>query len=84
MNAVETATVGGWGEVLAACRKNRREEIRITLGEWQGHRLVNVRIWYTERDGSDPKPGKGFALSPEAFEGFVEAVHAARERMREG
>ena len=52
------------------------------LGEYQGRPVVNVRIWYVERDGDEPKPGKGFALSLEAFEAFVETVNAAHAKIR--
>ena len=37
-------------------QKNSREEIRIELGEYRGHRLVNLRTWWS--DGSSWRPSK--------------------------
>jgi len=40
-----------------AIRKNAREEIRITLDDFKGHQLVNLRVWFDAGNG-DYRPGK--------------------------
>lgn len=40
-----------------AIRKNAREEIRITLDDFKGHQLVNLRVWFDAGNG-EFRPGK--------------------------
>ena len=42
---------------IATIKKNTREEIRVTRGEFKGHDMVNVRVFYDAGDG-EMKPGK--------------------------
>jgi len=50
---------------IATIKKNSREELRVTLDEFRGHHLVNVRIFYDAGDG-EMKPGKqGIAMKVE-------------------
>jgi len=47
---------------IAAIRKNGREEARISIDEYRGHRLLNLRMW-SEADNGEMHPGKeGLAL----------------------
>jgi len=47
---------------LAVLRKNSREELRINIDEYRGHRLVNLRVWF-EADDGEMRPGKqGIAI----------------------
>lgn len=55
-----------------AIRKNAREEIRITLDDFKGLQLVNLRVWFDPGNG-EYRPGKqGVAfrldLLPEVLE----------------
>jgi hypothetical protein len=44
--------------------KNSREAIHVRLGEFKGHKFVDMRVFVTE-DGKDPAPTrKGLAVSP--------------------
>lgn len=44
--------------------KNARETIRFKLGEFKGHKFMDVRIFTKEKD-KDPAPTrKGLAISP--------------------
>lgn len=38
-------------------RKNSREVIRIGRGNYNGHDLVNLRVWFADEDG-DFRPGR--------------------------
>jgi hypothetical protein len=38
-------------ELIATIEKNKLEEIRIELSEFNGHDLINVRVWAEPRNG---------------------------------
>jgi hypothetical protein len=58
---------------MIAIAKNAREEIRISVDEFKGHRLCNLRVWYL--DGDELRPGKqGIALRLELLPQLLEAL----------
>ena len=75
--------------------KNAREKIIFRLGEFKGHKFIDMRVFAVE-DGKDPAPTKkGLAVSPALWVQFraaldqVEAVMVAegwidREDLAEG
>lgn len=69
--------------VAAEFDRNSREVVRITLETYKGHKLINVRTWYRDRDG-ELRPGKsGIAMSiahlPALAEGLQKALELAHE-----
>lgn len=60
--------------------KNSREAIRFRLGEFKGHKFVDMRIFVTEPGengdkAKDPAPTKkGLAVSPQLWPQFREAL----------
>lgn len=42
---------------IAVIQKNSREDLRITVEQYRGHELLNLRVWYEADDGS-MRPGK--------------------------
>jgi adenylosuccinate lyase len=71
---------------LAVIRKNALEEIRVGLCEFNGHDLVNIRIWAEPRNGDAERiPTKAgiacrVALLPEIIEALQRAEAEARAR----
>ena len=71
------------GSVL---RKNMAEEIRIGLSEFNGHDLVNIRVWADPRNGGAERiPTKAgiacrIALLPELITALQQAEAEARMR----
>lgn len=58
----------------ATIRKNANEELRVSLDEFRGHRLVNLRVWFKAEDG-EMRPGKqGVALRVELLPELMEAL----------
>jgi Transcriptional Coactivator p15 (PC4) len=43
--------------LIATIKKNSREEIRVSRSDFNGHDLVNLRVWFKAEDGSK-RPGK--------------------------
>lgn len=60
--------------------KNSREDFRFSLGEYKGHKFIDMRV-YAREEGKDPAPTKkGLAVSPAIwaqFRGALEQVEAA-------
>ncbi|WP_297754627.1 transcriptional coactivator p15/PC4 family protein [uncultured Shimia sp.] len=47
---------------IATIPKNSKEEFRVSLDEFRGHQLLNVRVWYRAED-DEMRPGRqGIAL----------------------
>jgi hypothetical protein len=72
-------------KIVARLWKNRRrnESVRIELSEYEGHCLINVRVWQTGTDGIDRPTPKGISLGiarlPELTCGLLRAEDMARE-----
>lgn len=70
---------------IAKFWKNRRrvESLHVSLGEYEGHALINVRIYATGTDGIDRPTTKGVAMSirklPELARALARAETTARE-----
>ena len=72
--------------LIATIEKNKLEEIRVGLSEFNGHDLLNIRIWAEPRNGGAKRiPTKAgiccnVRLLPELIEALQKAEAAARER----
>ena len=71
---------------LATIRKNAAEEIRIELTQFNGHDLLNLRVWTDPRNGGSERiPTRAgiacrVALLPEIIEALQQAEAEARAR----
>ena len=45
-------------EVVHQFTKNATEEVRASLTEYKGHKLIDLRIYYDPEDGGDRRPTK--------------------------
>src|SRR5277367_3462605 len=53
--------------LIATVRKNAREEIRVTRGDFKGHDIVGLRVWFEDRASGEMRPGKdGLAFRAES------------------
>jgi Transcriptional Coactivator p15 (PC4) len=72
-------------EAVAVIQKNKLEEIRVGLNEFNGHDLINIRVWAEPRNGGSERiPTKaGIAcnvrLLPELIEALQQAAMVARK-----
>ncbi len=46
------------GEVLHQFAKNATEEVRVSLTEYKGHKLIDLRIYYEPEDSGERRPTK--------------------------
>ena len=57
--------------------KNRTEEIRVSLDDFKGNQLVNLRVWFQNSDG-EMRPGKqGIAFKLALLPEVLAALHRA-------
>jgi hypothetical protein len=69
---------------IAKFWKNRRrsESVHVSLSEYEGHCLINVRVYLTGTDGIDRPTPKGVAMGirklPELAQALVKAEAQAR------
>ena len=68
---------------IATIRKNTKEEIRISLSEWEGHDLINVRVWMDPYEGGERKPTKkGVACKVTLLPDIIAALQQAEAEAR--
>ena len=62
------------GAVVAQFEKNKKEEVRVSVETFHGRKLINIRVFYKDDDGT-MKPGKqGLALAVDRYKDFAGAV----------
>ena len=64
--------------------KNRGGEVvRLELSTFEGHNILNLRTWHTDKADGIMRPGKGFACSakhlPKLAKVFAKAADRARQ-----
>jgi Transcriptional Coactivator p15 (PC4) len=72
---------------IATLRKNAMEEIRVELSEFNGHDLINIRVWAEPRDGGSERiPTKaGIACRVTLLPELIKALRQAEaEAQRQG
>lgn len=70
------------GETLATLPRKgpdgARQELRVVLDEYQGHRYISVRLWQAGQDGAFwPLKGKGVSIRLGEAEGVAAALQQA-------
>lgn len=70
-------------EVVAKFEKNSREEVWISLGEYHGRKIINVRVHYRAEDG-EWRPGKqGLAVGVDKYRDLAEAILQLGKKLQE-
>jgi Transcriptional Coactivator p15 (PC4) len=60
--------------LVSQFEKNKKEEVRVSIDTFHGRKLINIRVFYKDDDGT-MKPGKqGFALSVEQYKDLAGAI----------
>ena len=69
-------------QLIASIEKNAREQFRISLSEFNGYDLANVRVFYRTDDGN-MRPGKaGLAIRLEKLPAVIEALQQLEAEAR--
>jgi hypothetical protein len=67
-------------QLIGQIAKNAREEIRVTRGEFMGHDLVGVRIWFKADDGEMHPSREGFSFRTAILREVVAVLSAAGDQ----
>ena len=64
---------------MVEIQKNSREVIRISESEYEGHKFVDLRVWYN--DNGEMKPTKkGISFNPSKAKDVVEGILTVVEK----
>ncbi len=71
---------------IATFKKNARDEVRVSITEYMGHDLIDLRVWTTPDNGGDPvatKKGLSIRVTmlPELIEALKQAEATARKEL---
>lgn len=61
-------------ELIEQFEKNATEVVRVSLTEYRGHKLVDVRVYYADNEGQYRPTKKGVSLSVEVYPDFRRAL----------
>lgn len=68
--------------VVAQFEKNKKEEVRLSVGTFHGRKIINIRVFYRDDDGTW-KPGKqGLAISVDRFKDLAGAILEVGEYLK--
>lgn len=57
--------------------KGNGEVIRVEISEFKGQQYLNIRTWYTDKEGNLKPTQKGVTVRPEHFKELMEALRQA-------
>ena len=71
---------------IATFAKNSRDQVRVSICEYQGFDLVDLRVWTTPDNGGDPVPTKKgvsirVTMLPELIAALKEAESVAQREL---
>ena len=67
---------------IAQFEKNKKEEVRVSIDTFHGRKLINIRVFYKDDDGT-MKPGKqGIALGVDRYKDFAGAILELGEHLK--
>ena len=70
-------------ELIVQFAKNATEVVRVSLTEYRGRKLVDVRVYYTDDAGEYRPTKKGVSLSVEVYPEFKRAMLALEKILLE-
>jgi transcriptional coactivator p15 (PC4) len=70
------------GEVVASFEKNSREEVRISIDDFRGRKIINIRVYYRSESGTWSPGKQGLALSVDRYRDLAEATLRLGEKLQ--
>jgi len=70
------------GEVIAKFEKNSREEVWVSVDDFRGRKIINIRVYYRSETGGWLPGKQGVALAVERYRDLAEAVLKLGEKLR--
>jgi hypothetical protein len=70
------------GEVVAKFEKNSREEVWVSLDDFRGRKIINIRVFYRSESG-EWMPGKqGLAVGADRYRDLADAILKLGEKLK--
>lgn len=71
-------------ELVARFEKNSFEEVRISLTEFKGKDLIDIRVYYQPEGEEEMRPTKkGITISPEKFSELKKGIQSLEKVLKE-
>jgi hypothetical protein len=70
-------------EMIAQFEKNATEVVRVSLTEYRGHKLIDVRVYYSDDEGQYRPTKKGVSLGVGLYADFKQAMAALEKALLE-
>jgi hypothetical protein len=70
-------------EVIAQFEKNATEVVRVSLTEYRGHKLIDLRVYYSDDEGQYRPTKKGISLAVGLYAEFKQATQALEKALLE-
>ena len=61
---MDTPTQSNDDVVVAQFEKNKKEEVRLSVGTFHGRRIINIRVYYKDDDGTWKRPAHETQTGP--------------------
>lgn len=69
-------------KLVAAFQKNNREQIHVRLKVFEGHPLIDIRVWYEDRETGEWRPSmKGVSVGTAHYGELLAALEAVEAHL---
>ena len=69
--------------LISEFQKNKMEDFKLSLTEYQGHTLLDFRIYFKNKEGESKPTKKGITLNVKFFPELKKAIADAEKILRE-
>ncbi|MEE8380256.1 MAG: transcriptional coactivator p15/PC4 family protein [Thermodesulfobacteriota bacterium] len=69
--------------VISEFPKNKTEDFRLSLTEYQGHNLLDFRIYFKDKEGESKPTKKGVTVNVKLFPQLKQAIMDAENILKE-
>lgn len=70
-------------KLVKTFEKNKFQEIRVSITEYQGNDLIDIRIWALNQNGQEKVPtAKGVSLNVKLFPQLKESVELLEKELK--
>ncbi|MBF0216532.1 MAG: transcriptional coactivator p15/PC4 family protein [Candidatus Omnitrophica bacterium] len=67
---------------IASFEKNKYQDIRVRISEYQGNDVIDIRIWTQPPQGNEKVPtGKGININVKLFSQLKEAINKLEKEL---
>lgn len=69
--------------IISEFQKNKTEDFRLSLTEYQGHNLLDFRIYFKDKEGESKPTKKGVTVNVKLFSQLKQAIMDAENILKE-